>query len=1431
MLRGGLLTRFYLEDGICETAEYKALTDAEMLAFATRVSTLWSRLESFKKPSEAETEEDFIFPVLDTLGWLHLPQQEPGKGRRDVADALLFCDEDAKERARKLPPHARFAHGVVVAENEARDTILDRAVGKGEAPSSQIIRYLKRAETESSGSCRWGLLTNGRFWRLYDSRARARAEGFVEFELPALVGALRPPAPTGAPDDHWLRVFMLLFGRDAHQTRGAEGRTFLEDALEEGRRYEQRVNTALGDAIFERVFPDLVRAIAAHDPKADITDRAWREEAREGGLRLLYRLLFVLYAEDRELLPVRHHAYADYALRALRAEAADIVDKGKALPARRVTWWPKLTDLFRAISEGDASMALPAYNGGLFHDEPGDLLSRMALPDAVLARLLDEMGREGEAGARRWINYRDLSVQQLGSLYERLLERDVVEDGKGSVTLRANAFARKTSGSYYTPDELVHLILRRTVGVLLDERRAAFKAKAEALAKDRRAEKLRLADLLPLDPAMAFLDLRIIDIAMGSGHFLVNLVDYMADEVLAATGAATTQVTWAEYRSPLLDRIVAIRDEIKAQAKAHGWPVNDDQLDDRHLVRRIVLKRVVHGVDLNPMAVELAKLSLWLHSFTVGAPLSFLDHHLRSGDSLFGEFVGPWETDLEARYGLTLSPAVAAAQGAAKGMALVEQATDADLSEVEASARAYEGVEADTAALRAMLDLYHAARWLPAKDAAEEAGRAMLFGGAYGDLLRIATGEDEPKMPSEDAVAIRKAKAGPATTDRYADATPDLLGGGAAPTKKAKKAPAPKPEKAPIPAADAHAAACRFLNEARDLARERRFLHWEGAYPNVWSDWKMLRPRGGFHAVIGNPPWDRIKLQVVEWFAARVPEVAMKTKAAERNAAIAALRKAGDPIAAEFDKAAAVAETAARVLREIGAVSPLRVKGVRDPEPPKEHVAYPEMSGGDANLYALMVERAERLARSDGMVGLLVPSGIAADQSAAPFFRSVSTTGRLAALLDFENRRTSRKLDPFFPDVDSRFKFAAFVFGGQERKFDAAACAFFQQSATAAEANAFKLTPQDFSRVNPNTGTAPVFRSQRDADLVKGIYDRLPVLVDRSVTPTKTVFPVRYCTMLHMTNDSAKFRREADLTALGAYPVAHQRWEKGERRWHPLVTGRAFHQFDHRAASVVENEKNLHNPFVSKPTTDAEHADPDFIPAPQFWVEETDLNGWPTDLTWAVAFRDIARPTDARTVIAAAMPKAAFGNKAPLLLPDAAGTPGGLLEGGLFGPTYHDFGPLLLANLNAVVFDYVARQKVQGTNLNLFIMEQLPFVPWDSYDRAFGPKTARQIVRDDVLALSYTAHDMEPFARALGHGGPPFAWNEEDRLRRRARLDALFFLLYGIKRGDADYILGTFAIVREEEEKAFGGKFRSKNLIFAYMAALEAGAPDAKVAG
>ena len=309
---------------------------------------------------------------------------------------------------------------------------------------------------------------------------------------------------------------------------------------------------------------------------------------RQAALILLYRLLFVLYAEDRNLLPDESGLYADYCLTRVRLEVADRKAARKPFPSSAKTYWPRLQSIFRAIADGDDELGIPPYNGGLFDRAASPILERVSLNDAIVADVVFRLSHEQDAkpgSTPKYINYRDLSVQQLGSVYEQILEHGLRLDEAGKIGIAADASGRKTSGSYYTPEELVGLIIERSVGPLVDERIHRFRVAGETAPYDTRPIHTRLEELASLDPASRLLDLKICDPAMGSGHFLVSLVDWLADRVLAAMAEATAIVTFSTYTSPLVLRIAAIRTKILGEAKSHKWPIVESQLDDRHIVR------------------------------------------------------------------------------------------------------------------------------------------------------------------------------------------------------------------------------------------------------------------------------------------------------------------------------------------------------------------------------------------------------------------------------------------------------------------------------------------------------------------------------------------------------------------------------------------------------------------------------------------------------------------------------------------------------------------------------------------------------------------------------------------------------------------------------------------------------------------------------
>lgn len=1350
---GALFTQDYLSEGITSTPQYGAV-DASAMRGA--IAKILAGFPHASRPNEATTESDFVWPVLRLLGWDdYLTQQNlSATGRTDVPDGLLFIDTEAKAKANTHPEEwKRYQLGAAIVESKRWGRALDRAEGrKGDdkdTPSTQLLRYLRRIDDLTNGELRWGLLTNGAKWRLYFAGARSTIDDYLEIDLARVMDLDSDLLDTGITQqgrDHWLAVFVAMFSRSAFERESAKAPSFHDIARKEASFYEERVAKSLSDLVFNRLYPALGKAVAKSAP-ADTP----LEDVRQATLILLYRLLFVLYAEDRGLLPVKDTRFDDYALRVARLDVGRRKDAGDTFSAVAKNYWNRFADLAVMIDQGDPSVGLPPYNGGLFSAVQTPLLNVVALADEVMAEAIDILSWERQDGQRRYINYRDLSVQQLGSIYERLLEFELTRDAAGVVDVRPNIFARKNSGSYYTPDDLVLLILDETLEPLITDAMEAFKAALGQLRPGDN-EDFRIMQLQKADPAKAITRLRICDPAMGSGHFLVSLVDRLTNHTLDAIAEAQAlarDLAGLDYESPVAEEVRKVRATIRHNAQDANWTVSEEQLDDPQLVKRMVLKRCVYGADKNPMAVELAKVALWLHTFTVGAPLSFIDHHLATGDSLFGLWVRD-AIDKAAKGGeLLYFEALSNAQRQAVVMRTIESLTDAEIAEAHRSAEMWKDVEAQTGALDSFVSFLHALDWLDLPKA-DKPLVTLWLDARFGDPIAIARGRLAPDV-------------GKARADEVERFT-------------------------------------LIWQQARALIEEERFLNWQITFPGVWDNWASAERVGGFDAVVGNPPWDMMEFEEVPWFDARDREIALAPNRAARRRRMDALKHSGALLWSDYERAT---ERAAQALRMA------RGKSI-----------YKSLNAGRINLFKLFVERAQALVKPTGMVGLLIPSGIASDHSASGFFRNVATGGHLKALYDFENKKV------FFPDVHASFKFCVMAFSPQ-RTFRAAHCAFYLHDIheLSNPEQAFTISSADFAKVNPNTGTAPTFRTRRDMQLTTAIYSRLPVLVDKSGSTSVAAWPVNYAQMLNMSIDSPLFRTRSELEEqVGAWPVPGNRWQSQAGHWIPLYEGKMVQSFDHRAANVTNDESTVGHLGQHTVVGAKLHADPDFAPTPRYWVEETQELA-----KSAIGFRDIARSTDVRTVIAAFLPTSAAGHTLPLIQTD------------LDMPMQC----CLLANLNALVFDYVARQKVQSTHLSWYIVEQLPVITPAAYARAFGPKIAADIVREAVLELTYTAHDMAPFAREMGHVDaagevrPPFVWDEERRLTLRAKLDALYFILYGVfdpaqaeaSRDDIRYIYSTFPIVERQERAAYNNRYRSCDLALSWINALMAGQPDAAVQG
>jgi hypothetical protein len=414
------------------------------------------------------------------------------------------------------------------------------------------------------------------------------------------------------------------------------------------------------------------------------------------------------------------------------------------------------------------------------------------------------------------------------------------------------------------------------------------------------------------------------------------------------------------------------------------------------------------------------------------------------------------------------------------------------------------------------------------------------------------------------------------------------------------------------------------LNVLEDRERHT-FFHWELAFPEVLlcGGEPEARERG-FDAVITNPPWERIKLQENEFFAQARPTIAQLQTAAQRRRAIADLEQGDPELWESFQRAKRVREELLGYCHAEGG-------------------PYPLLGGGDTNLYALMVERALSLLKPMGRAGFVVPSGLCTDYGNAAFFGQMVDQRRVAFIYDFENR------ERIFPSVYYRFKFCLVGFTGAGGGATRIPAAFFLPQADQIPERLIHLEPEDFTRMNPNTRTCPVFRSGRDHVLTRRIYDRVPVL--RRLSPLEDPWGATYKTLFHMTNDSGLFRTKTQLEASGAWPEIGclPTWDSPEGRYLPLLEGKMTQMFEPRAAGIQINPENIHRPSFQATSEPAQLANPSYFPNPQFWVPEKEVRErWDqSGQDWSIAFKDITSPTNNRSMIAAAIPYA-MGSNGPL---------------------------------------------------------------------------------------------------------------------------------------------------------------------------------------
>jgi hypothetical protein len=506
--------------------------------------------------------------------------------------------------------------------------------------------------------------------------------------------------------------------------------------------------------------------------------------------------------------------------------------------------------------------------------------------------------------------------------------------------------------------------------------------------------------------------------------------------------------------------------------------------------------------------------------------------------------------------------------------------------------------------------------------------------------------------------------------------------------------------------------------------------------------------------VLGNPPWDALRLLEKEFFATTRPDIAAAPTSSERKALISLLAVEDPPLYFSFEKEA----------RRFEGTNALAVHTSR----------YPLCGVGRVNLFALFAELARQLLGPRGRSGQILPSGIVSDDSTKLYFQRIVETGQLVSFYDFENR------DGVFSAVHRSFKFGLLTLANPSQPARSIDFVFFasQASQLSDSARHLRLSREDIAVLNPATKTCPIFRTRRDAELTLRTYQKMPVLTSANWGAVPT-FPLD------------KGRASASFVTAKRPGYA------------PLYEGKYFHQYNHRwstYSSGIESEVDV---------SDVDLADPHVLLQPRYWFPAnaaTDRFSKKWGRPWALVWRDIARSTDERTMIATIIPSLAVAHTATLLFVAPE-----------FVPSIH----CLVANLNSMAFDFVTRQKVGGIHLSAFILEQLPVVPQSEYSQVLAGDVASlsEWIRPRFLELTHTAWDMEAFASDIGYAGPPFRWDPERRAILRAELDAAFFHLYGLDADDTAYILDTFPVLRDKEVRQFG-EYRTRRLVLERYAAL-----------
>ena len=1117
----------------------------------------------------------------------------------------------------------------------------------------------------------WGLVFAGDRLRLMRDNASLTRPAWIEVDLAAIFR-----------DDmfaDFTALWLLI-----HSSRfGAEGEPQSDSPLERWREAGMRAGSAAREKLRDNVEGALIAlGQGILDANPGIHDRLDSGHLAlphlfEQMLRVVYRLIFLAVAEDRNLLHPTTTSKIVHDLYAANYGFGHLRDRSTKRHARdhHFDAWEGTKVVFRTLLRGEGKLGLPAL-GGLFDHGLTPDLDTAKIPNAAFLDAAYKLAWLMEESRRVRINWRDMATEELGSVYEGLLELVPVREDAGRTFAfaggsEARGNARKKSGSYYTPDSLVQRLLDSTLDPILD--------RAEASGGDH-----------------AILNLNIIDPACGSGHFL-----------LGAARRAATRV--AQIRNP--------------------------DAPDYNAAMRDVVRNCIHGVDRNPMAVELAKVALWIESVEPGKPLGFLDANIQCGDSLLGVF---------------------------------------DLKVLE------EGVP-DEAYKPLAGDDKDTAKYYAKRNKDEKKGQGcfdFLAGGGSLPPARLAAAMDELHHLPEDTVAQvedkrRRFAAWAADPKRYATKVACDLYMAAFLMPKVNGAPA-STGAAMIPTTSHVRAKLGGGNvygllegAAVDCAEAARVFHWPLAFPEV------IVGRGGFDVVIGNPPWERVKLQEEEFFAVRAPDIANAKNAAARKTMIAELDTVDPWLATEWATAVRNAAAESHFMRQSG--------------------RFPLGGVGDVNTYAVFTDHFRQLVAKTGRAGLIIPNGLVTGFTYREFLKVLLDSKSLVSFFGFENE------DKLFKSVHNETKFGLLtVSGGNEEIEQPWFTAHLRQPDQIDDpARRYALTVEQIQAINPNTLNLPAFRWARDAEVAAAIHSAAPVLIRRTDDGIENPWRISFQRMFDMANDSGLFLDHDDIGPLiierqGALAILAD-----GRKVYPLYEGKMFWHFDHRYGTYEDQTEKQENKGVLPRVSDDQHVSCSYRIQPRYWIEYRDIvdrfeNN--CDYRWAYSWRDVG--ISERTFIGTALPKTAVGHVAPIILT----------------PVTSALRAALFANLSSLAVDYAARQK--SMRMTFFVIEQLPVLHPRDIEKFFDflGESFSEWASKRALELFYTNIEMQPMAEDLGRTHPPFRWDPRRRILLQAEIDAAVLHLYRLDKDQAEWLLDSFSVLRKYEERDLG-EFRTKRLV------------------